>query len=139
MNKPEKAFMKAHCVHAGAPGFSLKRVRVDNAKASSDLWRLGAYLDLAREAKFLASFNHPNIIKLRGTSGVVGYPNFGIILDHLVLTLDKAILQWKNELKKRMNFLQISTKRVNTSALRIKQLFVMFDMARAMHFLHSRK
>ena len=134
----DKAVTKAHYVHTGAPRFVLKRVRSDDA-AANDLWRLGAYFDLAREAKFLASFDHPNIIKLRGTSGDVGYPKFAIILDVLVFTLDKAIEQWKHELKKRKYSLQLSSKLVDTRVLRIKQLSVMFDIASAMRFLHCRK
>ena len=134
----EKDFMRDHCLSDAGPRFALKRLRGDAADMS-DLWRLGACLDLAREAKFLASLNHPNIIKLRGTSGEYGDPGFTIILDIMVLTLDQAIEKWKSELKKTKYSLHLASRLRDTSTMRTKQLFVMFDIARVMQFLHSRK
>lgn len=134
----EKALLRAHCVNEGKPLFALKRLRADAADMSN-LWRLGACLDLAREAKFLASLSHPNIIKLRGISGDFGDPDFSVIFDIMVLTLDQAIEKWKNQLKKSKFSLHRSSRLIETSNVRIKQFSVMFDIAKAMQFLHFRK
>ena len=134
----DKAYMKAHCVRAGAPRFALKRVKSDT-EGTSPLWMLGATLDLAKEAKFLASLNHPNIIKLRGTMGEPGHTDFAIVLDRMVTTLDKTIDQWKRELKSRKYTLNIARTLRDGRALELKRLLVMFDISSAVQYLHRNK
>ena len=134
----DKAYMKAHCVRAGAPRFALKRVRSDN-EGANPLWMLGATIDLAIEAKFLASLNHPNIIKMRGTLGEPGHNDFAIVLDRMTTTLDKAIDQWKRELKSRKYMLNIARKLRDGRALELKRLLVMYDISSALQYLHRNK
>ena len=56
--------------------------------------------DLALEAEFLASLNHPHIIKLRGMAfdGTSGFENgptgYFLIIDRLFETLDDRIKSW---------------------------------------------
>jgi len=58
--------------------------------------------DLSLEAEILAALNHPNIIKLRGTthSGAEGFRNgpsgYFLIIDRLFDTLDSRIRSWRN-------------------------------------------
>lgn len=65
--------------------------------------------DLAMEAQFLASIDHPNIIKLRGItySGVSGFTNgpqgYYLIIDMLPETLDHRIQKWRNQDSKECN------------------------------------
>jgi serine/threonine protein kinase len=133
-----KAYMKAHCVREGAPRFALKRVKSDT-EGTSPLWMLGATLDLAKEAKFLASLNHPNIIKMRGTMGKPGHTDFAIVLDRMVTTLDKTIDQWKRELKSRKYTLNIARTLRDGRALELKRLLVMYDISSAVQYLHRNK
>lgn len=66
------------------------------------------FSDLTFEAEVLASLNHPNIIKLRGTSmdgaitascaGFSQGPSGGfLVIDRLTETLDKKIAMWHRE------------------------------------------
>ena len=63
--------------------------------------------DIALEAEFLASLNHPHIIKLRGMthSKAAGFANgaqgFFLIIDRLEETLDHCIQTWKRKSRPR--------------------------------------
>lgn len=63
--------------------------------------------DTALEAEFLASLNHPHIIKLRGMthSKAAGFANgaqgFFLIIDRLEETLDHRIQTWKRKSRPR--------------------------------------
>ena len=119
--------------------YALKFIRA-NSQDTSHVWRFGATLDLAREAKFLASLNHPNIIKMHGTVADPGHPEFAIVLERLVLTLDKAIRQWKDELKQRKHLLlNFAKSKPGKRAFELKRLMVMHDIANAVDHLHVNK
>jgi serine/threonine protein kinase len=119
--------------------YALKLLRA-NSQDSSHLWRLGATLDLAREAKFLASLNHPNIIEMHGTVADPGHPEFAIVLEIMVHTLDKAIKGWKDELKQRKHLLlSFAKSKTGKRAFELKRLMVMHDIANAVEYLHVNK
>lgn len=133
----DKAYMKNHTIRAGVPRFAMKRL---NASAKEGgVWSLVASLDLAKEARFLGSLSHPNIIKLRGTMSDPGHHDFSLILDRMVTTLDKAIIQWKAESRKRRYTLNVPKILGGMKALELKRLLVLFDISRAMKYLHSKK
>eukprot|EP00545_Synedropsis_sp_CCMP1620_P009277 CAMPEP_0119009066 /NCGR_PEP_ID=MMETSP1176-20130426/4117_1 /TAXON_ID=265551 /ORGANISM="Synedropsis recta cf, Strain CCMP1620" /LENGTH=394 /DNA_ID=CAMNT_0006961511 /DNA_START=16 /DNA_END=1204 /DNA_ORIENTATION=- len=134
----DKAYMKNHAVRSGAPRFAMKRLN-SSVTDEKGMWYLVASLDLAKEARFLASLSHPNIIKLRGTMSAPGHHDFSLVLDKMVTTLDKAILQWKKESKKRKYTLNIAKMLGGTKALELKRLLVLFDISRALRYLHSKK
>jgi serine/threonine protein kinase len=138
MQQLDKPYMKANCVRNGAPRFALKRVRSDTERADH-VWMLGATLDLAKEAKFLAALNHPNIIKMRGTMGEPGHKDFSIVLDRMVTTLDKTIEQWKRESKSRKYTLNIKRTLRDGRDLELKRLLVMNDISSALQYLHLNK
>lgn len=71
--------------------------------AQPDNFRLAA-AELAVEAHMLASFDHPNIIKIRGwaANGVASFTqgrhdSFFLLLDHLEETLDQRIVKWQHQ------------------------------------------
>ena len=89
-----RGYMSTHCVGHGRPRYAIKRLRHEFATTEI---QLEAAIDLASEAKFLASLHHPNIVKMRGTVGTPGTPAFGIVMDCLVLTLrEKMDHQWNH-------------------------------------------
>jgi serine/threonine protein kinase len=133
----DKAYMKKHTIRSGAARFAMKRL--NSSTKDGGVWYLVASLDLAKEARFLGSLSHPNIIKLRGTISDPGHHDFALILDRMVLTLDKAIIQWKKESKKRKFTLNIAKMLGGTKALELKRLLVLFDISRAVKYLHSKK
>lgn len=133
----DKAYMKNHTIRSGAARFAMKRL--NSSTKDGGVWYLVASLDLAKEARFLGALSHPNIIKLRGTISDPGHHDFALILDRMVLTLDKAIIQWKKESKKRKCTLNIAKMLGGSKALELQRLLVLFDISRAMKYLHSKK
>jgi len=111
-------------------------------------FRTGA-ADLVIEAKFLASLDHPNIIKLRGmaaagTSGFASCKAMGyfLILDGLMSTLADRLKEWKEQsLKLEHNFplklLDRGGKR--DSAFLANRLHIAFNVACALRYLHENK
>jgi serine/threonine protein kinase len=103
--------LKKRCWREGKARYAIKRlrddlldfVRDDDVDYDHQHRTIGA-MDLAMEAKLLASFSHPNICKLRGTAGVPGRPDFSLILDRLYMTLEEKIDEWRGELKHSKRF-----------------------------------
>ena len=112
--------------------------------------------DLAIEAHFLATLNHPHILKIRGvTAGVKlfepSYPDltnqpgvhggFFLILDRLHSTLDHKIERtWKVQAEKYSSFLYRTTHDLRGGKrmeLRRQRLEVALQLARAMEYLHQ--
>ena len=118
-----------------------------------------AAVDLATEAKFLASIRHPNIVKMRGTVGTPGCYDFMIVMDCLVMTLRDKMALWVEEEKhyRQKEGLGGTLRRIlqnhtiNRShrrhhphkgdALQQDQhgdkLLAVYDIARAMKYLHN--
>lgn len=106
--------------------------------------------DLAVESKFLASLEHPNIIKLRGMSaiGTFGFASgksmgYFLILDRLRLTLEDLLVEWKQKAKRMLEFsLQRSffhrRGKKNESFL-ADRINVALDVASALQYLHEKK
>jgi serine/threonine protein kinase len=103
--------------------------------------------DLVVEAKFLASLEHPNIIKLRGmaAAGTSGFANcqergYFLILDRLQCTLEQRIEKWRDyndklqAQKSRLSGDRAEQKRRHFLADR---LHVAFDVCAALEYLHS--
>ena len=99
--------LKKRCWRDGKARYAVKQLRDDlcdydeeDKEDHDHQHRTIGAMDLAMEAKLLASFSHPNICKLRGTAGVPGHPDYMLILDRLYMTLDEKIDEWRDELKK---------------------------------------
>ena len=104
--------------------------------------------DLVVEAKFLASLEHPNIIKLRGmaAAGTKGFASckrmgYFLVLDGLLSTLDDRLKEWKYQAKiLESNFHQ---KIFNCGGKKCRhlanRLHIAFDVASALQYLHENK
>lgn len=135
-NDATKKYMSDNVLRDGAPRFAVKRVRldlVDERKESSAI-------DLAVEAKFLASIDHSNIVKLRGTVCQPGYDSFMIVLDRLYTILDKTIQRWREQVRAtRGPFGLRVVKKLDHYKAKTERLVCMYDIARALKHLHSLK
>ena len=131
-----RGFMNDHCIRRG-----LTRYAVKTLKPSLKGRELAeASLDLAMEAKFLAVLNHPNIVKIRGSCGVLGHPNFQIILDRLYFTLEEQCKIWSVSIKNSKKVLGIyRSNKENYYNLWTERLVTAFDISRALNYLHKHK
>lgn len=124
--------MAANTRRDGKARYAIKRLKTNMEQS------LDAAIDLACEAMFLQSISHTNIIHLRGTVGIPGTPDFAILLDRLVMTLEDQILEWQAMQKQcqgKMIGLVGRNKEI-LDALRTERLLVSFDIARALEHLH---
>eukprot|EP00978_Attheya_sp_CCMP212_P047105 scaffold421227_cov54-Attheya_sp.AAC.2 len=113
-------------------------------------YRTGA-ADLALEAKFLASLDHPNIVKIRGipNEGEKGFlrpvlGGFFIIMDRLYNTLDEQIhVTWKKEKDAFPSSKRFMCKAPDPVVaqkkedLLLRRLTAMFDIAGAFSYMHQ--
>lgn len=105
--------------------------------------------DLVVEAKFLASLEHPNIVKLRGmaaagTSGFASLQEKGyfLLLDRLQCTLDDKLEDWKESERRSAGSLQRKLLDRNGKKQRLllaDRLKVALDVASALQYLHKNK
>ena len=127
--------MSAHCLRHSVSRFAVKRLREGvGIEIKAD-----AVIDLACEPKYLASFSHPNIVRLRATVGTPGTPGFLLVLDRLTLTLEEKIHQWSLDQRKFRGVMGFGRDAASLDKLLMQRLIVAFDIARAMKYLHKKK
>ena len=79
------------------------------------------------EAELLSILNHPNIIRLRGSthSGVAGFANgpkgYFLIIDRLTETLDQRIKLWHPAQSKKGRMMKVVNKGIATVSSRLKR------------------
>jgi serine/threonine protein kinase len=133
---PVRGRMADHCLRNSIARFAVKRL---HDGVGVDIKADHIY-DLACEAKYLASFTHPNIVKLRATVGIPGNPGFMMVLDRLTLTLDEKMHQWQLDQRKFGGALGfIRRDKVGLEDVLMQRLIVLFDIARAMRYLHEKR
>ena len=107
--------------------------------------------DIAQEKEFLSILQHPNIIKLRGTSFISensfqqGSRGYFLIIDRLDETLDQRIAKWKKGNKNKRGSFIHSFRRKDTADSDIsqndllpEQLDVLLQLAAAFVYLHEK-
>ena len=138
-----RAYMSENCMrvdHTGAHSrYALKELKDNQSKKHA---RQGLF-DLALEAKFLSSLNHPSIIKLRGLAGEPLCPNFGLVLDRLYSTLEDQMDDWISMKKKGMSSglcgclglgsIDESTKK----GMRMSVVTIAYDITCALRYIHE--
>jgi len=131
-----RGFMKDHCLRGEKSRYAIKRLR--NSLVGEDI--MNAAIDLAREGEFLATLNHPNIIKIRATIEVPGHPKFSLVLDRLAETLDARIDRWRLEKKQSKGKFMgiIGKKKKELKKLWLDRLLVGYDLSGALEYLHNR-
>lgn len=102
-------------------------------------------VDLAIEAEFLAVLNHPNLISMRAMSNSDPYENnFFVILDRLVVTLDRRFNQWRKEVGDNTGywlgpFGYCCAKTHFLYKTWLERLTASRDIARAIEYLHHKQ
>ena len=149
-----RQFLAQHCIRGAqsknepsTPRYALKRLRPD-VMAEDDTYAMGA-ADLVVEARFLASLEHPNIVKIRGmahgdceafASGVEG--DYFLVLDRLSETLTQRIGRWRKETRLwqkgslKGNLFDRRGRKWNDHLAR--RVEVAFELANALKYLHSK-
>lgn len=62
-------------------------------------------VDLAIEAEFLSVISHPNVISMRAMANSDPYESgFFVVLDRLVVTLDRRFNQWRKEVSENTGY-----------------------------------
>lgn len=136
IEREERGFMRAHCMRGGLARYAVKRIRSDVDKEMKE----DAAIDLASEAKFLASLSHPNIIKLRALVGRPGEPNFLMVMDRLYSTLNQKIDEWKAAEKEYKGFLgRFGRRQEDLDHVRLDRMVALYDVSRAIRYMHSFK
>ena len=131
-------FMSTHTTRQGIARYAIKRVRHDLTQDAI----LEAVVDLAVEAKFLATMRHPNIVRMRATVGAPGTEGFMIVMDRLQMTLREKMVVWNRESKGQSVGLlgKLLGHKSNTAVQREQyadKLLATYDIARAMRYLHN--
>lgn len=99
-------------------------------------------VDLAIEAEFLAVLSHPNIISMRAFANSDPYESrFFVILDRLVMTLDRKFNQWRAEvgLSRGMWFGPFGyccAKKYQLYETWLERISASRDIANAIYYLH---
>ena len=149
-----RQFLAQHCIRGAqsknepsTPRYALKRLRPE-VMAEDDTYAMGA-ADLVVEARFLASLEHPNIVKIRGmahgdcdafASGVEGH--YFLVLDRLSETLTQRIGRWRKETKLwrkgrlKGNLFDRRGRKWNDHLAR--RVEVAFELANALKYLHGK-
>jgi len=134
--REERGFMRVHCMRGGMARYAVKRIRKD----IPDEMKEDAAIDLASEAKFLASFSHPNIVKLRAVVGAPGHSDFLMVMDRLYLTLNQKLSEWRKAEKAYRGFLgHFRRRQEDLDHVRMDRMTALFDVSRAIRYLHSNK
>lgn len=132
-----RVYMSTHVTRQGMARYAVKRVRQDLQNPQT---LLEAVVDLAVEAKFLASIRHPNIVHMRGTVGTPGTVDFMIIMDRLKMTLRQKMREWNDEAKAKGGMLAKLLRKSNQVLQQDQyadKVLAVYDMARAMRYLHN--
>ena len=129
-----KKYMAKNCIRQTDARYALKRLRRDVEQKQLDY----ALLDLAVEAKFLASIIHPNIVKMRGTSLKSLQKDSFLVLDRLYDTLETRIDIWSEKLRDSKGCCGMGGNQLELKKLMLQRITVSYDLASVFLFLHQK-
>jgi serine/threonine protein kinase len=122
----------------------MKQVNVELINTDRCIFLKGI-IDIAMEAKFLASLNHPNIIKIRGECRQSPFDCTGyfIILDYLPETLPNRLNQWMHTYRATKGITGFCTSLGTGNESKVKRLMterllVAYDIATVGNYLHQK-
>lgn len=132
-------FIAKHCYrNNGDARYAMKRLRPATIKDPKCF--MNGMADLATETLFLASLNHPNIIKLRGVAKEQMFSGgYFLILDRLYDTLAARVVKWK---KQKISALIRTIKDRDgqkKKALLDERMKAAFDLSSALAYLHGNR
>jgi serine/threonine protein kinase len=124
--------------------FAVKQIRKDLYPKK----KIEAAKDLAREARLLSHLEHPNIIRLRATVGQPGDEDFMLMLDRLGTSLSEQVTQWQQQVDGTnggalgigfpWNLSSSSHRKGMERDILSDRLLALYDVARAMQYLHQK-
>ena len=121
-------------------GYVVKVLRTDLSEEE----HTKGIVDLAIEANFLETISHPNIITMRAMANSDPYENrFFVILDRLVMTLDRKMNFWRKEVGENVGvwmgpcFGYCCAKKHALYRLWMERIMVSRDIATAIQYLHA--
>jgi serine/threonine protein kinase len=115
--------------------YAVKQIRKDLYPVK----RVEAAKALAREQKILQTIQHPNIIRLRGVVGRPGFDGHMILVDRLEHCLLQQIVDWKDQLQSSSFSFPWKSHGLDVeSDILSKRLLALYDIAKAVEFLHSK-
>jgi serine/threonine protein kinase len=139
-----REFLATHCLRSVqgkcSARYAIKTLQIKYHKDPA-CYYLGAK-DLAREAHFLSSLEHPHVVKLRATAAVdLCSINYFIILDRLYGTVRDQINEWKKRqnrkaARKKFRFMSVSDKEAQLEMFE-ECLRIAFDISSALRYLHA--
>jgi len=146
LQQEHRAFVSKHVFRESSQNcrYAMKFLSIDTI-CDPGRYITGA-ADLVVEAKFLASLEHPNIIKLRGmaAAGTSGFSKmeergYFLLLDRLQCTLEDKIDIWKDYDKELSSDSSSSENNVRKKRREFlaERLHVAFDVCASLDYLHS--
>lgn len=139
--KDSRQFIADHCfLGNGNARYAIKRLNRNTLQDKLNCQR--GLSDLANEALFLGSIDHPHIIKIRGMStDAVSSKGFFIIMDRLYDTLASRLSKWKAKKKKLSGIQGQIQKKVSMQRklLFLDRLDHAAQLSSALAYLHSHK
>lgn len=133
----DRSFMAAHFLRRGKDfRYAFKTMKKSSSETAQHY--VNAVVDLAMEARFLAVIRHPNIIKMRATSGSSPFDGeYFIVLDKLYDILITRLKTWKKKLPGALARLTGSAKSQKVKDFWAERLTVCYDLSCAFKFLHN--
>ena len=128
-----------HSIQDNNRNYVIKMLRTD----LPDEEHTKGVVDLAIEAEFLKSLSHPNIITMRAHANSDPLePRFFVVLDKLVITLERKMNFWRQEVGESVGFWTpcvgyCCAKSHILHRLWMERLMVSRDIAMAIRYLHS--
>ena len=132
----DRNYMAKNVLREGNPRYAIKKLRNDLGEEE----QIRGLMDLSLEAKFLAVFNHPHILKLRGL-GSTGYlhEEFFILLDRLYNTLEAQCKKWSLRLHTTSFKKLMDIKGKYKKDFLLERMAIAYDIAAAVHHMHENK
>jgi serine/threonine protein kinase len=102
---------------------------------------LKGMIDLALETKYLASLDHPHVLKIRGISETSPFDlGYFVVLDQLQETLGKRLNSWMQRKRATKGITGALTRgKGKVDKLFTERLLAVHDIAKAMHYLHGKR
>ena len=132
----DRKHMSKNVIREGQPRYAIKMLRND----LSEDYVVRGVMDLSLEAKFLAVFDHPHILKLRGV-GASGYlqPDFFVLLDRLYNTLEDQCKKWRAKLNTKSIKKMMDVMGKQKKEFLCERMAVAYDIASAVNHMHENK
>lgn len=136
-----RRFIAKHCLrHNGDARYAVKRLRTFILQDDNTF--MNGMIDLANETDFLASLEHPNVIRLRGIASCSMFSkDYYLILDRLYDTLEAKLPKWKKRSQKLKGVFGSLKDRKGSAKKELQRecMESALDLASALAYIHEKK